>query len=180
MSSITFDGAKPAVVPAAACSPTDRGRYRLLSIAVFALVNTPIGITTSLAQVSAAWRLPFWVPRPWPRMPTGRPIPLKLDYGTLFLVGTLLGGFHLGVPAGQFPAGTGSRRLGGAFRPSPMKRYVGAFRAASSPCMARAWPMAAPRQGISGGLQLALSGWVFMAAMFAGGLATAFIMFGRR
>ena len=34
--------------------------------------------------------------------------------------------------------------------------------------------------GISGGLQFATSSWVFMAAMFAGGVATAFTAYGRR
>jgi hypothetical protein len=33
--------------------------------------------------------------------------------------------------------------------------------------------------GISGGLQLAVSSWVFLGAMFATGIATAFLMYGR-
>jgi len=34
--------------------------------------------------------------------------------------------------------------------------------------------------GLSGSLQLALSGWTFFLTMFASGLATAWLMFGRR
>lgn len=33
--------------------------------------------------------------------------------------------------------------------------------------------------GISGGLQLAVSSWVFLGAMFAAGIATAFLMYGK-
>ncbi len=33
--------------------------------------------------------------------------------------------------------------------------------------------------GISGGLQLAVSSWVFIAAMFGSGIATAFVLFGK-
>lgn len=33
--------------------------------------------------------------------------------------------------------------------------------------------------GISGGLQLAISSWVFIAAMFVAGIATAFLLYGR-
>jgi hypothetical protein len=33
--------------------------------------------------------------------------------------------------------------------------------------------------GISGSLQLAVSGWLFFASIFASGLATAFVLFGK-
>ena len=33
--------------------------------------------------------------------------------------------------------------------------------------------------GISGGLQLAVSSWAFFIAMFASGLVTAFVLFGK-
>ena len=34
--------------------------------------------------------------------------------------------------------------------------------------------------GISGGLQLALSGWIFLASIFASGIATAFVLYGKQ
>jgi uncharacterized membrane protein YedE/YeeE len=182
MSSITFDGAKPAVVPGSGLQPYLIGAgIGLLSIAVFALVNTPIGITTSLAQVSGGVASPVLGAEAVAQNAYWKTNPLKLDYGTLFLVGTLLGGFISAFLQGSFRLEQVPAVWAERFGPSPMKRYIGAFLGGILAMYgARMANGCTSGNGISGGLQLALSGWVFMAAMFAGGLATAFIMFGRR
>lgn len=67
------------------------------------------------------------------------------------------------------------------FGPSRAIRYAGAF--VSGVIMlfgARLAGGCTSGHGISGGLQLALSSWVFFLAMFASGVATAFLLFGAK
>jgi uncharacterized protein len=150
----------------------------VLSWVVFYVVNTPIGITTSLAQVSAVpaasvfgWD---WVSANsyWKsQMP-------KLDYGTLFLVGTFLGGLLSAVLAGTWRLTTVPSVFAERFGHSPAKS--GAFAFAGGMIAMYGARMAngcTSGNGISGGLQLAVSGWVFLAAMFATGIVTVAIMF---
>ena len=64
------------------------------------------------------------------------------------------------------------------FGPSTTKRFVWAFvGGAIAMYGARLANGCTSGNGISGGLQLALSGWTFLAAMFVAGIATAFVMF---
>lgn len=182
MSSVTLDRSAPMAARGTDWQPYLIGTgIGLLSIAAFALVNNPIGITTSLAQVAGGVATPVLGAEAVAQNAYWKTNPLKLDYGTLFLVGTLVGGFLSALMQGglrleKVPAVWAER-----FGPSPMKRYAGAFVGGILAMYgARMANGCTSGNGISGGLQLALSGWVFMAAMFAGGLATALILFGRR
>ena len=67
------------------------------------------------------------------------------------------------------------------FGDSRAKRYLGAF--AGGAVMLYGARMAGgctSGHGISGGLQLALSSWIFIGALLAGGIATAFSLYGKR
>jgi uncharacterized membrane protein YedE/YeeE len=150
----------------------------VLSWIVFLVVNTPIGITTSLAQVSAipaasilGWD---WVAKNsyWASQ-----LP-KLDYGTLFLAGTFLGGLLSALLARSWRVETVPEVWAERFGPSPAKRYAFAFLGGVIAMYgARMANGCTSGNGISGGLQLAVSGWVFLVAMFATGIATAMTMF---
>lgn len=66
------------------------------------------------------------------------------------------------------------------FGPQPLARYVGAFLAGVVLLFgARVAGGCTSGQGLSGGLQLTLSGWVFFASFFLAALATAFVVFGK-
>lgn len=152
----------------------------VLSWAVFAVANKPLGVTTALAQCSGAVAQPvigleglrsnaYWT----------KNLP-QWDYGTLFLGGIFFGALASAwlsrdlrielVPAvwrerfGDSPA----RRLAAAFVGGILTMYG-----------ARMADGCTSGNGLSGSLQLALSGWTFFLTMFASGLLTAWLMFGR-
>jgi uncharacterized protein len=150
----------------------------ILSWMVFVVVNNPIGITTALSQISGGVTSlavgsdvveanKYWAKNPF-----------KLDYGTLFLVGTLLGGLASALAAGNWRIETVPAVWAERFGPSPAKRYAVAFVGGIIAMYgARLANGCTSGNGISGGLQLALSGWVFLVVMFATGIITAMIMF---
>ncbi len=153
----------------------------LLSWAVFAVVNAPIGVTTALSQwsglaaepvmgVEGIRANPYWA----------KNLP-KWNYGTFFLVGTFFGAlvgawlsrdFRLeAVPA------VWRERFGG----SPAKRFAVAFLGGILAMYgARMAGGCTSGNGLSGSMQLAVSGWTFFMTMFITGLATAWLMFGRK
>ena len=66
------------------------------------------------------------------------------------------------------------------FGANPWVRYAGAFAGgAILLCGARMAGGCTSGHAISGGLQLAVSSWVFTGAMFIAGVATAFLLFGK-
>lgn len=66
------------------------------------------------------------------------------------------------------------------FGPSKIKRFVAAFLGGIVLIFgARLADGCTSGHAISGGLQLALSSWTFTVAMFASGIATAFLMYGK-
>ena len=99
----------------------------VLSWIVFAVVNNPLGITTAISQVSGGVASlivgadvvaanKYWAKNAF-----------SLDYGTLFLVGTLLGGLGSALAAGTWRLETVPRVWAERFGPSPARRYGVAF-----------------------------------------------------
>lgn len=150
----------------------------VLSWIAFAVVNNPIGVTTALSQISGGVASlavgtdvvaanKYWAKNAF-----------RLDYGTLFLVGTLLGGLGSALAAGTWRIEKVPQVWSDRFGPSPAKRYAFAFLGGIVAMYgARLANGCTSGNGISGGLQLALSGWVFLVIMFATGTLTAFILF---
>lgn len=153
----------------------------VLSWAAFVFANAPLGITTALSQVSGGVaatifgadfvaKNAYWMKA----MPA-------LDYGTIFLAGTLLGGLISAGVSGRWKLEMVPAAWADRFGASPMRRGLAAFAGGALAMFgARLANGCTSGNGISGGLQLALSGWVFLAVMFPVGIATAFLMFGRR
>jgi uncharacterized membrane protein YedE/YeeE len=153
----------------------------VLSWVVFVVVNNPLGITTSLAQVSGAVATPVMGAQAVAENAYWAKNAFKLDYGTIFLVGTLLGGLVSALMAGNWRVETVPEVWRDRFGPSVTKRYVVAFLGGIIAMYgARLANGCTSGNGISGGLQLALSGWVFLAVMFATGTLTAFALFRAR
>lgn len=150
----------------------------LLSCAVFFVVNTPLGVTTSLSQVSGAVAAPVLGAEAVAKNSYWAKNLFNWDYGTLFLIGTVLGGFLSAVIAGNWRVETVPAVWAERFGPSPAKRYAGAFLGGLIAMYgARMANGCTSGNGISGGLQLAVSGWVFLAVMFASGIVTAQLLF---
>lgn len=153
----------------------------LLSWAVFGIVNNPLGVTTTLSQWAGAVAEPvigaeglranaYWA----------KELP-KWDYGTFFLIGTFFGAL-VGAALSRdlrievVPAVWRER-----FGSSPAKRLAVAFVGGLLVMYgARMAGGCTSGNGLSGSMQLAVSGWTFFITMFATGLATAWLMFGRR
>lgn len=153
----------------------------LLSIITFALVNKPLGMSTGLAQAAGACAMPilgadqvatnsYWAKIAKPNW----------DYGTLFLVGTVLGAFLGAWLSGTFKFATDSEVWTRSFGPSKTKRLVAAFIGGIIILYgARLADGCTSGHGISGSLQLAVSGWLFFIVMFASGILTAKLLYGR-
>ncbi|MEJ1157335.1 YeeE/YedE thiosulfate transporter family protein [Prosthecomicrobium sp. N25] len=150
----------------------------VLSWVVFAVVNAPLGITTALSQVSGGAAIPLIGAEAVAKNAYWAKNPFVLDYGTLFLVGVFLGGAASAVAAGRFRFETVPSVWRERFGPSTGRRMVAAFLGGLIAMYgARLANGCTSGNGISGGLQLAVSGWTFLVAMFATGLATAAILF---
>jgi uncharacterized protein len=153
----------------------------LLSWAVFGIVNNPLGVTTSLSQWAGAVAEPVMGAEGLRANPYWAKNLPQLDYGTFFLIGTFFGALvgawlSRDLRIEVVPAVWRER-----FGSSPAKRlavaFVGGVLAMYGARMAGGCTSG---NGLSGSMQLAVSGWTFFITMFATGLATAWLMFGRR
>lgn len=150
----------------------------VLSWVVFVVVKSPLGITTSLSALSGAAAIPVIGAEAVAQNSYWKSTAPALDYGTLFLAGTLLGGFLSALMSGRLSVEKVPEVWAGRFGPSPAKRYAGAILGGIIAMYgARLANGCTSGNGISGGLQLALSGWTFLVVMFASGIVTAQIMF---
>jgi hypothetical protein len=150
----------------------------VLSWAVFAIADDPLGITTALSAFAAYAALPFfgadavWHNSYWLQDMPG------LNYGALFLAGVILGALMAAVAAGQFhfqavPA-LWRRRFGG----STALRFAAAFIGGALEMYgARLAGGCASGHGISGTMQLALSSWVFAVLMFGTAILAASLLY---
>jgi hypothetical protein len=151
----------------------------VLSWIVFAIVNNPIGMTTALSQVSGAGTAivagdevvagnPYWQ-RHKPAW----------NYGTLFLIGTFAGALISALVSRDFKLevvpGVWRQRFGNASWKRLTVAFIGGVIAMYGARMADGCTSG---HGISGSLQLAVSGWVFFLTMFVTALLTAWAIFG--
>lgn len=150
----------------------------VLSWLVFVIVATPIGVTTAASQVAggvaglvvgqeAVAANPYWARHAF-----------RLDYGTLFLVGTFFGALASALVGGRFRFESVPAVWSERFGPSVGKRYAMAFIGGTIAMYgARMANGCTSGNGISQGLQLAVVGWTFLAAMFVSGVLIARMMF---
>ena len=106
-------------------------------------------------------------------------MPLSLDYGVIFLLGLMLGSFTSALLTGslriELMHSNWRQRFGG----SVSKRFIAAFSGGVVILYgARMAGGCTSGHAISGGLQLALSSWVFLIVMFASGLVCSALVFG--
>ena len=152
----------------------------LLSWFASALVNQPLGVSTALSSVSGEVAAPilgrnvFLTDAYWIKFP------FSLDYGVLFLVGIFLGGLVNAITSHTFRWEKVPRVWREHFGRSVGARMAVAFIGGVLVLFgARMAGGCTSGHGLSGGLQLALSSWIFLVTMFVVGVLFATLLFRR-
>ena len=151
----------------------------VLSWVVFALVDKPLGVTTSLTGIAGACATPIFGAETIGANAYFKNHGFKWDYGMLFLVGIALGGLLSALLAGTFQAETVPAVWRERFGSSAVKRMLAAFVGGLLVMFgARLADGCTSGNGISGSLQLAVGGWTFFLVLFAFGILTSLALFG--
>lgn len=150
----------------------------ILSWFVFLFVDKPLGMSTEVSKLSG-WTLKalggdefvatntYWV----------KTVP-KFGYSTIFLIFTAVGAFLSSMISKTFRAELVPTVWQEHFGGQPWKRFLAAFGGGALVLYgARMAGGCTSGHAISGTLQLAVSGWLFFAAMFVGGVITARLLF---
>lgn len=150
----------------------------LLCWFVFALVNQPLGVSTALSSASGKVASPilgrdvFLADGYWIKFPFG------FDYGILFLVGIFLGSLVSALTSNSFKWERVPTVWRDFYGGSVAKRFLAAFIGGALVLFgARMAGGCTSGHGLSGGLQLALSSWVFLITMFIVGVLVAGLLF---
>ncbi|WP_315705949.1 MULTISPECIES: YeeE/YedE thiosulfate transporter family protein [unclassified Bradyrhizobium] len=150
----------------------------VLSWVAFAVFGDPLGVTTAYSRVASLFALPVLGPDAVAANSYWKAMPLKWDYGVWFLVGIPLGAFLAAIVSGTWRLELVPEVWKERFGPSVFKRFVAAFFGGIVIMYgARLAGGCTSGHGISGGLQLAVSSWLFLAVMFATGLLVSRLMF---
>ncbi len=152
----------------------------ILSWLVFAIVDDPIGITTALSADAGYVAMAFFGADAVAQNSYWKAFPPALGYGALFLVGVILGGMAAAVAGGRFRIEAVPGIWRARFGASIAKRLSGALLGGLFVMYgARLAGGCTSGHTISGGLQLALSSWIFTVVIFAVGIATARVLYGK-
>jgi uncharacterized protein len=151
----------------------------VLSWFAFWTVDRPIGVSTAIARTAGMLERVFA-----PGHLAANAYFLKfrpvVDWEWMLVLGMALGAFVSSRISGDLPTDAVPALWRTRFGISRAKRYAGAFLGGAILMFgARLAGGCTSGHGISGSLQLALSGWMFFASLFASGLVTAFAIFGK-
>jgi uncharacterized membrane protein YedE/YeeE len=153
----------------------------ILSWIVFAVVNQPLGISTSLSAASGACAAPVLGAEQVQKNAYWAKHTFKWDYGMLFLIGTFLGSLISSLTSRSFRIETVPSVWSEYFGPSTAKRFIAAFIGGALVLFgARMAGGCTSGHGISGSLQFAASSWLFFLVMFLSGIAAAAVLFRKR
>jgi uncharacterized membrane protein YedE/YeeE len=99
-------------------------------------------------------------------------------WGGMLVIGVIVGAFISSVLSGSFELKWVPDRWAEAFGPSPLLRVIGAFVGGILMGIGSRWAGGCTSgHGISGTLQLAISSWIAVIGFFAGGIATAMLLY---
>lgn len=150
----------------------------ILSWIAFGLFGDPLGVTTAYSRIASLFATPFIGADAVAQNSYWKSMPLKWDYGVWFLVGIPFGAFVSAVLSGTWRLELVPEVWKERFGPSVTKRFIAAFFGGVVIMYgARLAGGCTSGHGISGGLQLALSSWLFLGVMFATGLVVSAVMF---
>jgi len=151
-----------------------------LSWIVFVVVANPLGITTALSQIAGGVVTPIVGAEVVADNSYWKRHAMKLDYGTLFLIGTFFGALVSSLVSKTFVIESVPTVWKEQFGASKTKRFIAAIiGGALAMYGARMAGGCTSGNGISQGLQLAVVGWTFLVVMFASGLITTSLLFRR-
>lgn len=151
----------------------------VLSWVVFVVVAAPLGITTAIGQIAGGVASPIIGADTVAANAYWRTNVMKLDYGTLFLIGTFFGALVSALVSGTFKFESIPSVWQERFGSSKTRRFIVAFiGGALAMYGARMAGGCTSGNGISQSLQLAVVGWTFLVVMFVSGIITAAIVYG--
>ena len=150
----------------------------VLSWVAFAIAKDPLGVTTAYGRLAGEVAIPILGADVVASNSYWKQAPFSFDYGVIFLVGLMIGAFASSILSGTFKIETvpqvWRQQMGG----SVAKRFIYSFLGGIIIMYgARLAGGCTSGHGISGGLQLAVSSWVFLAVMFATGLVISAFVF---
>ena len=150
----------------------------VLSWIAFGIAKDPLGVTTAYSRVAAEAAIPLLGAETVATNSYWKSMPFSFDYGVIFLVGLMIGAFVSAITSGTFKIETVPEVWKQEMGASVWKRFVGAFLGGVIIMYgARMAGGCTSGHGISGGLQLAVSSWLFMAVLFAVGILVAKLTF---
>ena len=150
----------------------------ILSWFAFASVDRPIGVSTAISR-TAGMLANLVAPGHVARNAYFAKFRPELDWEWMLVVGLALGAFLSARLSGERPAPV-DRLWETTFGPSRRRRWLAAFSGGVILMIgARMAGGCTSGHGISGSLQLALSGWLFFAAVFISGVIAARLLFGK-
>ena len=150
----------------------------VLSWVVFVVVAAPLGITTAIGQIAGGVVSPIVGAESVAANAYWKTNAMKLDYGTLFLIGTFFGALASALASRTFKFESIPSVWQERFGSSKTRRFIVAFiGGALAMYGARMAGGCTSGNGISQSLQLAVVGWTFLAVMFVSGAITAAIVY---
>jgi hypothetical protein len=153
----------------------------LLSWIAFAVFGDPLGVTTAYSRIASLFAIPAIGTDAVAQNSYWKSMPLKWDHGVWFLVGIPLGAFLSALMSGTWRLELVPEVWSERFGPSIAKRFAAAFFGGIVIMYgARLAGGCTSGHGISGGLQLAVSSWLFLAVMFTTGLGVSALLFRKR
>jgi uncharacterized membrane protein YedE/YeeE len=150
----------------------------VLSWAAFGIAKDPIGVTTAYSRVASLFAVPLVGADAVAANGYWKSMPLSLDYGVVFLIALFFGALVSALVTGTFRLETVPKNWRERFGGSVGGRFVAAFLGGAVVMYgARLAGGCTSGHGISGGLQLALSSWVFLGVMFATAMLVSAVLF---
>lgn len=150
----------------------------LLSMATFYFSNKPLGVSTAYARLAGL--LGYLVSRPHTdSLKFYQDKAPKIEWEVMLTLGVVVGAFLAATSGAEFKVTLVPRLWEAEFGSSLALRLGVAF--VGGVIMAFGARMAGgctSGHGISGALQLSVGSWIALAAFFAGGVATAMVMYG--
>lgn len=150
----------------------------LVSCAAFVLSDKPIGCSTAFARTSGMLETKFRGDQVR-AMPYYRQFVPEIDWEWMLVLGIVLGSFTSAWLSGELRLEWVPSRWAAAFGGNPVLRLLTAMIGGIFLGFGARWAGGCTSgHGISGTLQLAVSGWLAVCAFFAGGAAVAFLLYG--
>jgi hypothetical protein len=151
----------------------------VLSWLTFLISKKPLGCSTSFATTGAMLRRLFQGDKV-EQQPYYRTIATRVDWQWMLVLGVALGAFLSAQLSGDFAWQWVPASWATAFGNAPLPRVLVAAIGGVLMGFGSRWAGGCTSgHGISGTLQLAVSSWISAICFFVGGIAAAFLLFGR-